>query len=99
LKEGTQEPHTDNCKKITNHWNYEATVHDLENLKCLVFVVLNEENFGGVRKLDKRRIMVLNYCLPLRINLSPRMEIPEGGYNPLEVYVDPLLHSTQRITT
>jgi hypothetical protein len=43
---GTEKPHTDKYKEITNNWNYDASctvtslpVWDLENFKCLIFVV------------------------------------------------------------
>jgi hypothetical protein len=45
FNEGTEKPHMDKYKEITNDWNYVAScmltslpVSDLENLKCLIFV-------------------------------------------------------------
>jgi hypothetical protein len=44
--EGIEKPHVDKYKEITNNWNYDASctltslpVWDLENFKCLIFVV------------------------------------------------------------
>jgi hypothetical protein len=39
--EGTEKPHVDKYKELTNNWNYDASctlTWDLENFKRLIFV-------------------------------------------------------------
>jgi hypothetical protein len=50
---GTEKSHMDRYKEITNDWNYDASctltslpVWDLENFKCLVFVVKSVPNIS-----------------------------------------------------
>jgi hypothetical protein len=50
--EGSEKPHMVKYKAITNEWNYDASctltslpVWDLENFKCLVFVVQSVPNY------------------------------------------------------
>jgi hypothetical protein len=52
--EGIENPHTDKYEVIMNNWNYDASctvtslsVWDLENFKCLIFVVQSVQKYAA----------------------------------------------------
>jgi hypothetical protein len=66
--EDIEKPHTDKYKEIMNDWNYDASctltslpVWDLENFKCLVFVVQSVQNTQEPE--EENNIFLLFQCL------------------------------------
>jgi hypothetical protein len=64
--EGTEKPHTDKYKEITNNWNYDANctvtslpVRELENFKRLIFVVQRVQSITTTHSLTACAITCL----------------------------------------
>jgi hypothetical protein len=64
--EGTEKPLMYKYKEITNGWNYDASctltslpVWDLENFKCLVFVVQSVHQAFKINNYDKNQFVTL----------------------------------------
>jgi hypothetical protein len=74
--EGTEKPHMDKYKEITNDWNYDSSctltslpVWELENLKCLIFIVwILHSFFFHSFVVQNFPVKMFHYILPAFIN-------------------------------